>query len=72
LEPRKYSRSGIHRQVFHPSDEKLNPPSGAGDRKKGCPREYAHIHMGVHEGNSNFTKNLNKGENHQSNGMLFI
>jgi hypothetical protein len=44
---------GIHIQVLHPSTENSNPPHhqdrGIGKRVKESPREYTHIHMGVHE-----------------------
>jgi hypothetical protein len=34
-------------QLLHPSAEELSYTRR--DRDKGCPREYTHIHMGVHE-----------------------
>jgi hypothetical protein len=36
-----------HLQLLHPSAEELN--NTRRDRVKGCPREYTHIHTGVHE-----------------------
>jgi hypothetical protein len=37
-----------HPQLLHPSTEKLNPIYQA-EEEKGYPRQYTHIHMGVHE-----------------------
>jgi hypothetical protein len=37
----------MHQQLLHPSAEELSYTRR--DRDKGCPREYTHIHMGVHE-----------------------
>jgi hypothetical protein len=42
LKPGKYSQASTSVSFV----EKLNPPAGIG---KGSPREYTHIHMGVHE-----------------------
>jgi hypothetical protein len=43
-------RSGINQQVIHPSIRWKELNYTRRDRElKGCPREYPHIHMGVHE-----------------------
>jgi hypothetical protein len=40
---------GKYSQACAPSAVKLNPPGRIGKRVSRCPREYTHIHMGVHE-----------------------
>jgi hypothetical protein len=40
---------GIHSCSIHPLKSSIPPDGIKGGTEKGCPREYTHIHMGVHE-----------------------